>query len=146
MLAEALSTSPESYGAVGWLIVGIAALGAGIAGVQRFIRSSAGLSEQERTIGGQPLRVQSQPPFVTRDDLDRTTTPISDRVTRVEAMIANTALEVSRMRMDMHALENRMNASGEDRAAKIHGRINDVLEAVAELRGHMDALDGKAKQ
>lgn len=141
MLAEAVSTSPESYHAIGWVLATLGALGAALFGAQRFIRGSIGVSEQERTIGGQPIRVQSQPPYVTRDELDRTTTPITDRVARVEVLVTNAALEVSRLRVDMHAIETTINAAGEMRASKIHDRLDLVLEAVAELRGHVAASE-----
>lgn len=42
------------------------------------------------------------------------------------------------LRKELHDGLQRVEAKGEDRAEKIHGRINDVLEAVSELRGKVE--------
>lgn len=140
ILAEALP-DPGSAHSIGWVLLTLGALAAGMIGFDRLIRRSMGISDQQRTIGGQPIKVQSAPPFVTRDELDRTRESITDRVARVESSLSSVSSELTVLRSQLHATETRINSAGEDRAAKIHERINDVLEAVSEVRGHVQAMD-----
>jgi len=46
---------------------------------------------------------------------------------------------LAEIRREMKADRESLSAAGEARAEKIHNRINVVLEAVSELRGHVNA-------
>jgi uncharacterized membrane protein len=45
--------------------------------------------------------------------------------------------QFERVRQEMHEMELRINKSSEERTEKTHNRINEVLEAVSELRGQV---------
>ena len=43
------------------------------------------------------------------------------------------------LRVDLPAMERRLNEAGEERSSAIHGRINDILKEVGKLEGKMEA-------
>lgn len=128
------TASPMS---VGYLLLTLAALGGAVWGVERWIRKVAGRPDNERTLGGQPIQIQAAARYVTREELDRDRQAILERVAKVESDLTTVSAEITRMRRELHETELRINGAGEERASKIHERINDVLEAVSELRGQV---------
>lgn len=64
--------------------------------------------------------------FATRREVQQ----LEQRVDRTEAAITD-------LRTDVHSMEGRLSAAGEKRAADLHERINEVLAAVAEMRGEL---------
>mgnify|MGYP000973262910 FL=1 len=133
--AEAVLPPHTDASSIGWLLLGLAGLGAAFLGLERWIRRMAGQPDNERTIGGQPIEIRQSREFVTREELERDRRALIDRVSRIESDVTSLTAELARWRQELHQTELRINAAGEDRASKIHDRINVVLEAVAELRG-----------
>ena len=86
---------------------------------------------QTRRIEPQPLEVKPAADYVTRADC----TLMHAQTQRFEDQRFN-AIE-SRL-SELVASLDRRNAEGESRAAKIHGRIDGVVEAVSELRGQVN--------
>lgn len=145
ILCEAPFPAPSDPLSVGWILLTLAALAGAMVGLERWVRRMAGRPDNERTLGGQPIEVRPAANYITRDELDRTRLSIIERVGRLESDVTNITAELARFRGELHATETRINAAGEERASKIHERINDVLEAVAELRGHVDAHERKSR-
>ncbi|HEX7861048.1 MAG TPA: hypothetical protein VF773_12015 [Verrucomicrobiae bacterium] len=78
---------------------------------------------------GKPKReVSFSEQYATKQELQR----IEGYVTKLEHKVETAVKEI---RSEMKADRDEMLKAGEARASKLHGRIDDVLEAVAELRG-----------
>lgn len=73
--------------------------------------------------------------FATRREVQQ----LEQRVDRTESAIAD-------LRQDVHQMESRLSAAGEKRAADIHDRINEVLAAVAEMRGELKHIGRRPPQ
>ena len=59
------------------------------------------------------------------------------RVAHIEERIDGFDRSISELRHEMRVDLQTVLQAGEERAGKIHGRINDVLAAVSELRGRL---------
>jgi hypothetical protein len=59
------------------------------------------------------------------------------RVSNLETRTNTIEVGLAELRHEMKEDLKTMLAAGEERAGKIHGRINDVLAAVSELRGRL---------
>lgn len=56
---------------------------------------------------------------------------------KIDEAKAEMSQRIESVRNDVTEMEHRMNSAGEARMDKVHERINDVLEAVSELRGEV---------
>jgi hypothetical protein len=56
---------------------------------------------------------------------------------KLDSMRRELSTEAQQVRREIPELERRISAAGEERITKVHDRINDVLEAVSELRGEV---------
>lgn len=132
---------PSSFQAVGWIIVCLAAVGAAFMGIRNFLRSGAGLPDtpQARTLDGQPIRVTPEPRYVPESDFRRHVEDVDQRFRELDRRIMAIHDDISNMRREFHTSELNLIRSGEERAAKLHERINLILERVSELRGRSDA-------
>lgn len=108
-------------------------------------------TSRTREIGPQPLIVRKQETFVTTEDAERHRQEVQVRMASMERMVATlmsetredrtrVQAEITAIRTEIHAAEMRQSNLDEERATKIHERINLVLEAVSELRGKVDSL------
>ena len=115
------SPSPSDIGT--WILVAIALIPA----IRAVIAWSRG---EERRITPQPLEVKAVGEMMTREAC-RELHVQQERYekTRFDAI-------ASQLSALTNSLERR-NSEGETRAAKIHGRIDGVVEAVSELRGQV---------
>ncbi len=92
-----------------------------------------------REVSPQPLRVQEEPPYVTRDQCVVATGTIAERISRQEhatAEMRKTSTGYwrstgSEMRVDRDRLSSMLLKE----IGGVHTRINQILEAVAKLRG-----------
>jgi hypothetical protein len=66
---------------------------------------------------------------------------LSVSMSEIERRVAK--LEHSNIKIwaKMETDKNEVIRNGEQRAEKIHNRVNDVLQAVSELRGHVDQMN-----
>lgn len=123
ILAEA---SNEFMGA--WVYVLIALVGGAAAAVSIY----AVFRKQKVEIEPNPIMTQRQAKRFNHDLAEQRHTDVTRRLGSHDAEID--ALWNS-VRVDIPAMERRLNDAGEDRTGKIHDRINDILSAVMELKG-----------
>jgi hypothetical protein len=81
----------------------------------------------------QPLRVQFEKEFLTREEHRGICTRLEERTSALEA-------RMTRVERKMESDKAEIIKAGEDRADKIHERINIVLAAVSELKGEIKHL------
>jgi hypothetical protein len=94
----------------------------------------AGLVKKPKTsIEPQPLDVRIASEMVTKDYCRSSHVDSSARIARVEADVAALRQEIRDDRLK--STERISNEVG-----KVHDRVNDVLEAVSELRGRLDEV------
>lgn len=109
-------------------------------GIRAWIRSEAGLNTpQSRTIEGQPLRVLAEPKWVPESEFRRHSEEVDARFREMDRRIASIHDDIASIRREVHCTELNLVRAGEERASKLHERINLILERVSELRGRQDA-------
>jgi hypothetical protein len=113
MIAE-ISSNAQANGGL-WIAAGIAALG-GVPGVIAVFSLFATRRE-----------VQALEAKVKADAEDN-----GKRIEKTEATLRE-------LQRDLHAMETRITAAGEERAVALHERTNEILSAVSELRGRVEA-------
>jgi hypothetical protein len=107
------------------------------------------------TIGPQPLMVREAEKFVTKETCMTHQNEVGEKLNRLEKAVAEARDkrdadqrdaafsrktiygEIETLRKEMAAMERRLNQDNENRSVKIHDRINEILEAVSELRGQL---------
>jgi hypothetical protein len=85
----------------------------------------------------QPLEVQFAAEFVHRNEFEdqaNTINQLANRVTTVEKELTK---KISEVGAELHATEMRLTAGGEQRVSALHTRINQLLEAVGEIKGEL---------
>ena len=116
-----LAELPPSDGpmAVGWLVLTAAALAVAANAILSIVDR---LRKKEATgteIVGQPLEVRPSPEYVRREEF------------------AGLSLRVAHMEAKFDEAVQTLSEAGEDRARRLHARLDTVLEAVAEVRGEL---------
>jgi hypothetical protein len=81
-----------------------------------------------------PLQTQKVWPSATIKELESASAEVNRRLAAHDTDLA--ALR-ELIRTELPAMERRIATSNEERAVHLHDRINDVLEAVSELRGEV---------
>lgn len=81
--------------------------------------------------------------FITRREVDTLKTDFGERLTKLEAKVdaeagCNRTRETA-LRNDIHAAEKSVSAAGEERAVKIHERLNLITERLGYLTGEFHA-------
>lgn len=138
--AETLPHNPESFSAIGWVLVSIAGAVVAIERIQAFIRRSAGNSDdgESRTIKPSPLRIEAAPRYVDATEYGRDRDKVESRFREVEAALSEMRTEFAVIRREIHQMQLTIMDAGEKRASHIHERINLLLVAVGELKGRTD--------
>ena len=113
------------------------------------------LHPRKNEISPQPLEVRAAVEWVTQTEFRQRKAELEDRSNGMEKQLADLRLErnedvklaaisrkgmyekIDTVREEMSEMERRLNAANEARLEKVHERINQVLEGVAELRGGM---------
>lgn len=113
MIAE-ISSNAQANGGL-WIAAGIAALG-GVPGV---------------------IAVFSL--FATRREVQALECKVKADAEANAQRIEKTEATLKELQRDLHAMENRITAAGEERAIALHERTNEILSAVSELRGRFEA-------
>lgn len=134
LLAAAESSGPTSAQAIGWTILSLAGVAVAAERIQAFIRRTAN-GEEGVALRPSPLVVAAAAQFVPMDEHRRSEEVVARRIAALEAQVAEIRGEFARVRSEVHAVEINLMEAGEERASKIHERINLVLERVAELHG-----------
>jgi hypothetical protein len=148
MLADTLDTVPAN--AAAWLacLAFFVVLVNQILKLRSTLFPSAG--SNPRRIEPQPLEVLEAKEAVVKKDFEKRNALVDAlfaelRATRSQdakdwgASRAKLYEEVRSVRVDMTSMEQRLNAAEESRITKVHDRVNDILEAVGELRGRIEA-------
>ena len=146
MLLDALNGVPAEMAAwlacLGFLLV--------IANQLARARQNFWPKAQLQRIEPQPLEVREAHDAVIKRDCEhrhgQVTAQIDDlRAMRVQdakdwsASRARLYEELKGVRREMGEMEHRLNAAEEERITKLHERTNQILEAVAELRGRVES-------
>lgn len=96
-----------------------------------------------QTVSPQPLVVSPEKRFVERAEFESAIEQTRRERDQIHAKIGGVerglAEKLESLRNEVHQMELRILKAGEDRATSTHDRINDVLAAVSELRGEMNA-------
>lgn len=102
-----------------------------------------------------PLRVQEVKNLVTKDECERAHSSVHDALTgrqqvedkihdqlfaKINAVDRRQAEQINAIRMEMHGMELRINATAEERTAKVHDRVNEILAAENATRGTLVLL------
>ena len=90
----------------------------------------------------EPVRLNDEPPIEVRKSPKRFNHELAEqRHGEVTRRLEDHDQEISSLwtavRVDIPAMERRLNDAGEKRSGDIHDRINEILSAVSELRGEV---------
>lgn len=139
ILAETLP-DPNHYGSIGWVVVILAALAFGANSVLDLVGRLRGDNDKATQIEPNPLPVQKIWPSATIIEL-------KDAIGRTDLRIDRHEKEIHELReiirREIPEMERRLAEAGEERAVKLHGRINDVLTAVSKIEGYCQSNHGK---
>jgi hypothetical protein len=124
ILAEAMP-DPASAPSVGWLLLTVAALAVAINQVSDLIAKFRKKEPAGTEILDQPLEVRPSPEYARREELNA----VASRVSHLEAKFDEAVQTLSEQ--------------GEDRARRLHARMDTILEAVAEVRGELKRIPHK---
>jgi len=136
---------PASYQAVGWLVVIVAGIATGVNQVLKLVDRVKG---KGNLIAPQPLEVREAKELVREQDCVGRHREITQQLRQVQSQRAQDLKEgaesrrglyerLESFRRDMTEMERRLSAENETRAKDLHNRINDILGAVAEVRGEL---------
>lgn len=119
---------PQSPAAIGWLLMALGgmflALNQGAEFIGRFRKKEAAGTK----LVGQPIEVRGSPEYARREEL----AAVIARQDRLEAKL-DAAIE-------------RLAESGEDRARRLHARLDAVLAAVGQANATVSRLEGEIKR
>jgi len=101
--------------AVGWLLLGLAAIAVAVNQIGDLIAKFRRKESQTTELAGQPIEVRGAPDYVRREELDA----LCRRVARMESKFDEGMVKISEQ--------------GEERARRIHARIDALPERVIEL-------------
>ncbi len=140
LLSAAESAGPTSAQAIGWTILSLAGVAVAVERIQALIRRTAN-GEDGVAVKPNPLVVAAAAQFVPMDEHRRVEEQVSRRIAAIELQVAEIRGEFARVRSEVHTVEINLMQAGEERASKLHERINLVLERVAELQGQEHARE-----
>jgi hypothetical protein len=115
-------------------------------------------SRRRTRIEPDPLRVQAVENLVTKPECERlhretqagmtavkeTEDKVHDQLfAKINAVDRRHAENLSMMRAEMHGMELRMNTTAEERTAKVHERVNEILAAENETRGTLHEVSNQ---
>ena len=111
------------------------AAGATIAGV--FVSWIIGNRKIIAKVDQEPVpEIRKASPRYNHPLVEQRFSSLEGRVTRHEGRIDKIE---DMLRVDLPAMERRMDTAGEKRISDVHDRVNQILEAVGELRGELRA-------
>jgi hypothetical protein len=114
-----------------WLVINsLMAFAAAFATVGLYFNSR---KRQETAVYPQPLVIALEKEFVHQKQFDAYKADQAESRRRLYE-------RHEELREELHEMENRINAQGEERTVKVHERVNEILLAVGELRGEVRNL------
>ena len=93
------------------------------------------IDEQPLEVSGN-VKVSQKSEAVSREMCEARHYELTRRLNSHDEQIAELWRAV---RIEIPELERRLNAANEERIAKVHARINEVLKAVSELKGEVES-------
>jgi hypothetical protein len=138
ILAETLP-DPNSFASIGWVVVILAALAFGGNSVLDLVGRLRGDNDKATQIEPNPLPVQKIWPSATIIELKDAIGRTDLRLDRHDAEIREIR-EI--LRKEIPEIERRLSEAGEERAVKLHARINDVLAAISKIEGYCNRNHG----
>lgn len=123
---------------LGALLVGLIIFAGGLIAamnvIKGWIREVAGVKETSATeITGQPIQVEMAKSFTTRDSFHKHAELNRNAHEKIEARVA--VLE-----RKLEDDKDQIIAAWEEKATKIHDRINVAIEKIGELRGEVNRI------
>lgn len=111
----------------GWLIQQLGT-------IKQFIRETAGVTESQTTsISGQPISIHMAERYTTRGSFETHARLNREHHEKIEA-------RVSALERKLEDDKDEIIKAGEDRAVKLHERINVAIEKIGELRGEVTQI------
>lgn len=136
IIAQSLP-DPASAASIGWVVLSLAALAVAWNQIDEWF----GRRKDKPT--GADVRSEAHDKFVLKRDFDamqEANSEAHDGIFRkIGGIERGMGAKVDDMRKEMHEMELRLTKHGEERAEKTHNRINDVLAAVSNLEGRVEA-------
>jgi len=145
MILAQLNTVPAEHGWQTILVLlgifGAVATGVGMwAALQKGRRDAIDNRDAiPRKLTPDPLRVEAVPRYVTPDQCASSHSAIIQRVERVETDLEGLRIEVREVQTEARHDRERNTSMILEETGKVHNRVNDVLQAVSELRGELRA-------
>ncbi len=128
MLPLAELPAPDSAAGIGWLLLGLAALAVAVNSILSIVDRLKKKEASGTEIVGQPLEVRPSPEYVRREEF----TQLSARVIHLEAKFDEAVQTLSE--------------HGEDRARRLHARIDMVLAAVGQTNSAVARVEGQLER
>lgn len=123
----------------GWSLA--AGITSGLGAVGALIISMVAMSRRQNVKVQQPLEIKQASDFVHKGEFDRMTEQNEqthrDIFAKLGGIERGATGNLDKLKGEIHAMELRINESGETRSEKIHTRINEVLAEVSEIRGEL---------
>lgn len=120
---------PQSASGIGWIVLSLAALAVALNQISDLLGRWVGKKEAQPTeLAGQPIEVRGSPEYARREEL----AAVVARQDRLEAKL-DAAIE-------------RLAESGEDRARRLHARLDAVLAAVGQSNAAVSRIEGEIKR
>lgn len=127
-------TSFEAWSLAAGITSGLGAVGA-------LIISMVALNRRQNVKVQQPLEIKPVSDYVHKAEFNRLAEQNEqthrDIFSKLGGIERGATGNLGKLREEIHAMELRINQSGEDRSEKIHERINEVLAEVSEIRGEL---------
>lgn len=131
MLAQSIEAVPESFWKNFCLsLIAVIVLAGILIGIYVALRKP------------EPVKLNDDPAIEVRKSAKRFNHDLAEqRHGEVHRRISEHDQEIAQLwnavRVDIPAMERRLNDAGEERSVAIHDRINEILSAVSELRGEV---------
>lgn len=145
LLLAQLNTVPAEHGWQTILVLvglfGVLATGVSIwAALQKGRRDAIDNRDAiPRKLTPDPLRVEAVPKYVTPEQCHASHAAIITRVERVETDLDGLRTEVRSVQAEARHDRERNTSMILEETGKVHSRVNEVLQAVSELRGEIRA-------
>lgn len=113
---------PQSATSIGWLILSLAGLAVAYNAILSIVDRHKKKEPSGTEIVGQPLEVRGSPEYARREELHYV-------VTRQDRMDAK-----------LDVIVKDLSDAGEERARRLHARLDQVMVAVSEVKGELKRL------
>lgn len=129
--AAAKLPDPTSYSSIGWLVVCGVALVLGANAVDEFIGRRKDKPSPADVANQSAEAYQPKGDYASKRDLAEHRQSVENRLNKIDD-------DISELRKEAKQDRNDIIKAGEDRAGKLHDRIDDILKAVAKIQGRIE--------